>query len=60
MPDKELVHSYFDERFKCPKCNFYNRPQNVLKHINSVKNLNGKLCDKYKTEYSNWYYLKIR
>ena len=55
----EKVHQY-TEKNKCFKCLFFNTEQNVIKHINSRKNKNGELCNKYKNTYSNWYYLKIR
>jgi hypothetical protein len=57
----EKVHSYNIEINKCPNpnCFFYNSEFNVKKHLNSKRNKNGKLCEKYKTEYSSWYYKKI-
>lgn len=57
MVDK--VYQYTDE-YKCPRCKFFNKPQNVKKHINSIKNKNGELCKKYENDYSRWWYLKIR
>ncbi len=56
----EKVHQYTDEKNKCKNCFFYNTEQNVKKHLNSTKNKKGELCKKYETEYSTWYYLKMK
>ena len=58
MPDK--IHTYLKNENKCKNCKFFNTKQNVKKHINSTRNINGELCLKYQTEYSKWFYLKIR
>jgi hypothetical protein len=55
----EKVHKYNDEINKCPNCRFFNSSQNVMRHINSIKNKNRELCKKYQTTYSRWYYSKM-
>lgn len=56
----ENVHTYNTDTNKCPNCNYYGLPHNVRRHINSKQNIDGTLCNKFQTQYSNFYYRKCQ